>query len=348
LDTENTKDNVRRGAWEKVNFNNSDGGGKKSINFGVSFGLIIIIAILVWAASGIYTVGPGEVAVIRQFGRFSAQTGPGLNYRLPWPIQSVNVVNISGVRRAEIGFRTVEAPGRPTEQARVPEESMMLTSDKNIADVQVLVLYQVKDAPLYIFGSNDPERFLRVNTEIALRSVVGGFIIDHIMTVGRAEVESETLEFLQQLMNDHRTGIHIVGIELQTVDPPDEVREAFYEVVRAKADEERLKREAEGYSLDVVPRARGDATRIIQGATAYKEQRILIAEGEAARFIDIYNEYRLAPEVTRKRLHLETIERVLEGTEKFIVDPDVGNNLNPLLPIRDFGLQPEPQEVGNE
>lgn len=275
-----------------------------------------------------------------------AQTGPGLNYRFPWPVQSVNVVNISAVRRAEIGFRTVEAPGRAAGQTRVPEESMMLTSDKNIADVQVLVLYQIKDAPLYLFGANDPERFLRVNAEIALRSVVGGFNVDHIMTVGRAEVETETWEFLQILMDDHNTGLHIVGVELQTVDPPDEVREAFYEVVRAKADEERLKREAEGYALDVVPRARGDATRIIQAATAYKEQRILIAEGEAERFTSILSEYRLAPEVTRNRLHLETIERVLADAEKFIIDPDAGGNLTPLLPIADFGLLPE--EVENE
>ncbi len=341
MDKENNNDNVRRGAWKKMEFSMGDGGNKNKVNVGSLFWLILGIVVLLWLATGIYTVGPGEVGVIRQFGGFTTQTGPGLNYRLPWPAQSVNVVNILSVRRAEIGFRTVEAAGRPTEQARVFEESMMLTSDKNIADVQVLVLYQIKDAPLYLFGSSDPERFLRVNTEIALRSVVGGFTIDHIMTIGRAEVESETWEFLQQLMDDHDTGLHVVGIELQTVDPPDEVRESFYEVVRAKADEERLKREAEGYALDVVPRARGDATRIIQAATAYMEERILISEGEAERFINIHEEYMLAPEVTRKRLHLETIERVLAGAEKFIVDPNVGGNVTPLLPIADFGFRAE-------
>jgi len=344
MNQENTGDNVRRGAWEKIKFDSNDGGNKKKYNTGALLWLAVAIVVFLWLATGVYTVGPGEVGVIRQFGRFTEQTGPGLNYRFPWPIQSVNVVNISEVRRSEIGFRTVEAPGRATEQVRATEESMMLTSDKNIADVQVLVLYQVKDAPLYLFGANDPERFLRVNTEIALRSVVGGFNIDHIMTVGRAEVEAGTWDFLQVLMDDHNTGLHIVGIELQTVDPPDEVREAFYEVVRAKADEERLKREAEGYALDVIPRARGDATRIIQAATAYKEERILIAEGEAERFISILQEYRLAPEVTRKRLHLETIERTLADAEKFIIDPNVGGNLTPLMPITDFGLQAEEEE----
>jgi len=346
MEQENINDNVRRGAWEKMEFNKGGGSNKKGLNIGSLFWLILGLVILLWLATGIYTVGPGEVGVVRQFGAFTTQTGPGLNYRFPWPVQTVNVVNVLAVRRAEIGFRTVDAPGRAADLTRVPEESMMLTSDKNIADVQLLVLYQVEDASMYLFGANDPERFLRVNTEIALRSVVGGFTIDHIMTVGRAEVEIETQKFLQVLMNDHHTGLHIVGVELQTVDPPDEVREAFYEVVRAKADEERLKREAEGYALDVVPRARGDATRIIQAATAHKEQRILIAEGEAERFTSILGEYRLAPEVTRNRLHLETIERVLADAEKFIVDPDTGGNLTPLLPIADFGFLPE--EVENE
>lgn len=346
MDQDSTKDNVRRGAWEKMEFSTGDGGNKKKLNIGSLIWLALAIIATLWLATGVYTVGPGEVGVVRQFGRFTEQSGPGLNYRFPWPIQSVNIVNVNAVRRSEVGFRTVEAHGRPAELNRVPEESMMLTSDKNIADVQVMVLYQVKDAPMYLFGSNDPERFLRVNTEIALRSVVGGFFIDHIMTVGRAEVEAETWEFLQQLMDQHNTGLHIVGVELQTVDPPDEVREAFYEVVRAKADEERLKREAEGYALDVVPRARGDATRIIQAATAYKEERILIAEGEAERFVNILEEYSLAPEVTRRRLHLETMERVLSEAEKFIVDPDVGDSVTPLLPLTDFGLGAE--EVGNE
>lgn len=300
--------------------------------------LAVTVLVLAWLSTGIYTVGPGEVGVVRQFGKFVVQTESGLNYRLPWPIQLVDVVSVAGIRRAEIGFRTVDEPGRPVEHRRFPEESMMLTRDKNIADVQVFVLYQVKDAPLYLFGSKEPERFLRINTEIALRSVVGGFDIDHIMTVGRPEVESATWNFLQRLMDDHNTGLHIVGVELQTVDPPEEIKETFYEVVRAKADEERLKREAEGYALDVVPRARGDATRIIQAATAYKEEMMLIAEGESARFLAMAKEYRQAPEVTRRRLYFETIEAVLAKTENIIVNPRAGGGVTPLLPLKDFGL----------
>lgn len=302
--------------------------------------LLVTVAILVlaWLSTGIYTVGPGEVGVIRQFGAFTAEAGPGLNYRFPWPIQSVDVVNVASIRRLEIGFRTMDELGRSVEHRRVPEESMMLTKDKNIADVQVFVLYQVKDAPLYLFGSTEPERFLRINTEIALRSAVGGFDIDHIMTVGRPEVESTTWYFLQRLMDDHNTGLHIVGVELQTVDPPEEVKETFYEVVRAKADEERLKREAEGYAMDVVPRARGEATKIIQAATAYKEQKILIAEGESSGFLAVAKEYRQAPEVTKRRLYFETIEAVLAKTENIIVNPRAGGGVTPLLPLKDFGL----------
>lgn len=330
---------VRQGPWGKMLFG-MGGGGKKNLIKNSPFVWVIIgVVILLWLATGVYTVGPGEFGVVRQFGRFTAQTGPGLNYRLPWPIQALDIVNVSKVRRAEIGFRTVEAPGSPTEQVRVRDEAMMLTSDKNIANVQVLILYQVKDARKYLFGSEDPKRFLGVNTEIALRSIVGGMNIDDIMTVGRPQVEYGTWEFLQRLMDDHDTGLHVVGVELQVVDPPDEVREAFYDVVRAKADEERLKRDAEGYALNAVPRARGDATRIIQAATAYREERILIAEGEANMFLAILTEYRLSPEITRKRLHLETIENVLARANKFIIDPQVGGNINPLLPLADFGFR---------
>jgi len=332
---ENRFEDVWSGLWRRVDLK-PGGWGKKSTSLLLG---IIIVLIAAWFASGIYTVGPGEVGVIRQFGKFISETEPGLNYRLPWPIQSVDVVNVAEIRRAEIGFRTVDEHGRLAQHRRMPEESMMLTRDKNIADVQVFVLYQVKDAPLYLFGSAEPERFLRINTEIALRSAVGGFDIDHIMTVGRPEVEAATWNFLQRLMDTHKTGLHVVGVELQTVDPPEEVKETFYEVVRAKADEERLKREAEGYALDVVPRARGEAARIIQAATAYKEQKILLAEGEGARFIAMSKEYRQAPEVTRRRLYFETIEAVLARTENIIVNPGAGSGITPLLPLKDFGLR---------
>ncbi|MCL0088484.1 FtsH protease activity modulator HflK, partial [Dehalococcoidia bacterium] len=208
----------------------------------------------------------------------------------------------------------------------------------------IVVRYRVVDAVKYLFRAEAPEAALRVNTEVSLRSVVGEMTIDHAMTVGRPEVEAGTWEFLQSLLDDHLTGLHVVGVELQVVDPPDEVREAFYDVVRAKADKERFIREAEGYARDVIPRARGEAAAIVRAATAYRDERIALAEGEAGRFGKILEEYWKAPAVTRQRLYLETIERVLAGTEKFIIDPAVGGNLMPFLPLGDLIELEQPVE----
>jgi len=322
--------------WQKIVGQMGGGGKRKPVKTGPVVWIVIGIVVAIWLLSGIYTVGPAEVGVVRQFGKFVAQTDPGLRYRLPWPIQAHDVVNVAEIRRAEIGFRTEEDPGRPARHVRVTDEAMMLTGDKNIADVQILVFYQVADAVKYLFRAQDPEAALEVNTEVALRSVMGEMTIDHAMTVGRPEVEAGTWEFLQSLLDDHQTGLHVVGVELQVVDPPDEVRESFYDVVRAKADKERFIREAEGYARDVVPRARGEAAAIVHAATAYRDERIALAEGEAERFIQILEEYRKAPAVTRQRLFLETIERVLAGTEIFIIDPAVGGNLMPFLPLGDL------------
>lgn len=322
--------------WQKIVGQMGGGGKRKPVKTGPVVGIVIGIVVAIWLASGIYAVEAAEVGVVRQFGRFVSQTDPGLNYRLPWPIQQVDVVNVREIRRAEIGFRTVEEPGRPAGPRRMPVESLMLTGDRNIAEVQVLVLYQVKDALTYLFRAEGPEEALRVNTEVALRSVIGNMTIDHAMIGGRAEVEAGTWEFLQSLLDAHLTGLHVTGVELQVVDAPDEVREAFLEVVRAEADKERLEREAEGYALDIVPRARGEAAAVIHAATAFREERIALAEGDAERFLLILEEYRMAPAVTRQRLYLETIERVLAGTEKFIIDPAVGGNLMPFLPLGDL------------
>ncbi len=323
--------------WQKILGWMRGGEKRKPVKMGPIVWIVIGVVAAIWLASGIYIVGPAEVGVVRQFGKFVSQTDPGLKYRLPWPIQSHNVVNVLAVRRAEIGFRTVERPGRPADHRRMPLESLMLTGDRNIADVQVLVLYQVKDAPAYLFRAEGPEEALRANTEVALRSVIGNMDIDHAMTEGRPDVEAGTWEFLQSLLDAHQTGLHVVRVELQVVDPPEEVREAFYDVVRAKADKERFQREAEGYARDRVPRARGEAAAKIHAATAFRDERIALAEGDTARFLKIFREYQMAPAVTRQRLYLETIERVLAGTEKIIIDPAVGGNLMPFLPLGDLG-----------
>jgi membrane protease subunit HflK len=313
------------------------GGGKRQpVKTGPVIWIVIGIVVAIWLASGFFIVGLPERGVVTQFGRFVSLREPGLNYRLPWPIEAHDIVNVAKERRAEIGFMTIEEPGRPAIHRRVLAEAMMLTGDKNIADVQVLVRYRVADPIKYLFRTEAPKLALRVNAQVALRSVIGQMTIDYAMTVGRPTVEAETGEFLQSLLDDHLTGLHVVGVELKEVDPPDEVREAFLDVVRAKADKERLIREAEGYARDVVPRARGEAAAIVHAATAYRDKRIALAEGEAERFIKILEEYRRAPEVTRQRLFLEAMERVLAGTEKFIIDPAVGGGLLQFLPLVDL------------
>ncbi|GAG61654.1 unnamed protein product, partial [marine sediment metagenome] len=225
------------------------------------------------------------------------------------------------IRRAEIGFRTVVVRGQPARHERRLVEALMLTGDENIADIQVLVQYRVKDASHFLFKVRGPEMALRSATEVALRGVIGKTTIDDAMTVGRPLVEADTLSFLQRLLDDYQTGLHVVELKLLVVDPPDEVKDAFHEVVRALEDKDRLIREAEGYAADLVPKARGDAEKEIKAAEAYKEEKVLRAEGDTAKFLKILEEYQKAPAVTRERLYLETIERVLANIEKFVIDP---------------------------
>lgn len=287
----------------------------------------------VWIATGIYMVGPGEVAVVRQFGREIAQTEPGLRFRLPWPVQTHDIVDVRSVRSVEIGFRTVARPGLDgRRQQRVPAEALMLTGDENIVEVHLFVQYVVQDPSKFLFRARDPEATLAAAAEVALRSIVGRNTIDHTMTDGRVEVQAAVEEYLQRLLDEYETGLLATEARLLTVDAPDQVRNAFHDVVRAWEDRERLTQEAEGYREDIIPRARGEAQEILRNAEAYQEQRILRASGEASRFVSILEEYRTAPEVTRDRIYLETMERILPETEKYVLTTQ-GSDLLPLLPL---------------
>lgn len=292
---------------------------------------LVVIGFL-WLVSGIYIVGPGEMGVVRRFGQHVITTPPGPNYHLPWPFERADVVNMEVIRRAEIGYRSFGEGGPKTQ--RVPEEALMLTGDENIVEAQVLVQYRVKEAADFLFKVKNPELALRGATEVAIRGVMGNTTIDDAMTVGRPIVESQTKEFLQRLLDDYEAGLHVVEVKLLVVDPPDEVKDAFHEVVRAFEDRERLVKEAEGYKEDVVPKARGDAEKTILEAEGYKEQRVRQAQGEAGRFLKVLEEYQKAQEVTRKRLYLETVEKVLRTTKKYIIEAKAtGGNLLQLLPL---------------
>ena len=314
--------------------------------------ILLAVVVGLWLLTGFYVVGPGEQGIVRRFGRHVATTTAGLNWHWPQPIERVDVVNFEAVRRIEVGFRSVESmrgPGalRPSASGgsqRVPAEALMLTGDENIVDAQMIVQYRVRDPAIYLFRLRSPEASLHAAAEVALRSMVGNSKIDEVLTVGRLKVQQDTAVFLQRLMDAYESGLLVTEVQLQTVDPPDQVKDAFSEVVRAREDRERLINQARGYQEDIIPKARGEAERVLREAEGYREERVLRAQGDAARFKALAAAYRAAPDVTRERLHLETVEQVLAGAEKVLVDGDLGDGVLPFLPLR----KPPPAPAAEE
>ena len=295
-------------------------------------------ALILWLASGVYVVQPSEQGVVRTFGKLTGVTSPGINYRLPWPIQRVDVVDVQNIRRTEIGFRSA-APISGAQQGmqRVLEEALMLTRDENIVEVGLLVQYRVKDSAAFVFNVEDPDRVLATTTEVALRSAVGQMPIDDVITERRADVQEKTRLFMGQLLDAYRSGIQVTDVRLQVADAPDQVRDAFHEVVRAREDRERKINEAQAYREDILPKARGEARKMIEGATAFREERIRLARGDSNRFLSILQEYKAAPDVTRERMYLEAMEKVLSQVDKVVLDGGTQNGMLPLLPLRDAG-----------
>ena len=294
--------------------------------------LLSAVALVLWLGTGVYIVQPGEEGVVQTFGRFSNVTSSGLNYHLPGPIQQVQIVDVASIRRAEIGVRSSDS-GRED----VLNEALMLTADENIVQVQLLVQYRIADSRAFVFNVQDPEDLLLTSAEVGLRSTVGQMTIDAVITEERARVQDDTRVFLAQLMEDYTTGIQITDVRLQVADPPADVRDAFQEVVRSLADKERLINESQAYQNDIVPRARGDKQKLIEEATAFKEQRVLQATGDADRFLSILEAYRLAPEVTRERMHIEALESILPRIQLTLLDNNaIGGQVLPLLPLREL------------
>jgi membrane protease subunit HflK len=311
-----------------------------NIGFDVRWLKLIIPAIVVlWLLSGIYIVRPDEQGVVRMFGKAVRVTEPGPNYHLPRPIEKVDKVKIKQVRRIEIGFITV-SQRPPARYKFIPEESLMLTGDEQIIDAQITVQYQVSDPVKFLFKVRDLEQrhgALMDAAEVALRQVVGKRPIDDVLVAEKLQVEIDTRELLQRIIDRYDSGISVKEVKLQTVRPPQEVAAAFSDVVSAKEDKDRLIKEAEGYREDILPKARGKAASIIREAEGYKAERTKRAEGDAARFLTVLKEYEKAKEVTRKRLHLETMEAILPGIRKFIVDPEAGGNVLQFLPLEKGG-----------
>jgi membrane protease subunit HflK len=303
---------------------------------------VVGLALAIWLASGIYIIQPGEQGVVTLFGNFIGATGPGINYRLPWPIQGVAVVDLQRIRRTEIGFRSEGPP----EGRRVFEEALMLTRDENIVEVGMLVQYRIKDPVAFVFRVQNPEEILGSATEVALRGAVGQMPIDAVITERRAEVQDTTRAYLERLLDAYGTGIQVTDVRLQVADAPDQVRDAFHEVVRAREDRERKVNEAQAYREDTVPKARGEAQQILQQALAYKEERVRQARGESNRFLAVLAEYRSAPEVTRERMYIETVERVLAKVDKVLLG-DNQRSVLPFLPLRGADA-PAPQASATE
>jgi membrane protease subunit HflK len=301
--------------------------------FGKLGPLVIIIAlVLIWLASGFYRVLPDEQGVVLQFGKYIKTTQSGLNYHIPYPIERVLTPKVTKVNRVEIGYR--QSPDNRTTQIRdVPEESLMLTGDENIVDIDFSVFWIINDAGKFLFNVQVPELTIKSAAETSMREVIGQSKIQSIFTEGRTEIEDKTRVLIQSILDDYETGVTITQVQTQKADPPGEVIDSFRDVQAARADLERQRNEAEAYANDIIPRARGEAEQILQSAEGYKQKVIADSEGKAARFLSIQSEYAKAPVVTKQRIFYETMESVFGDMDKIIIDNDSGQGVLPYLPL---------------
>ncbi|MDC0472555.1 FtsH protease activity modulator HflK [Pelagibacteraceae bacterium] len=311
--------------------NKFTGGGKPGGTRPIIIGLLIVLVLYV--ASGLYRVLPDEQGVVLRFGKFVNSTQPGLHYHLPRPFERVLTPKVTKVNRVDVGFRPASDTGRSSGVGNVPEESLMLTGDENIVDINYSVFWVIKDAGKFLFNIQSPVETVKATSETAMREVIAKNNIQTILTEGRASIEVEVQEITQKILDEYGSGIQVTQVQTQQADPPAQVIDAFRDVQAARADRERAKNEAEGYANDVIPRARGEAEQVLQQAEAYKKEVVAKAEGEASRFLAIYNEYKDAKQVTQERMYLETMEKVLADIDKVIIDKNASSGVVPYLPL---------------
>ena len=300
---------------------------------GAGLAIIALGIIAVWLLSGIYIVNPTEQGVVLRFGAFVARTAPGINYHLPWPIETVYTPNVTAQNQINIGYRTDADASEDTPAGDVPQESLMLTGDENIVDVNFTVYWEIKDAANYLFNIDDPKSTIKAVAESAMREVVGENQIEPILTQDRGPIQDQVRELMQKTLDSYHAGVTISGVNMQKVDPPSQVLDAYRDVQAALSDQEKMRNQAEGYANKIIPEARGNAAKIVQDAQAYKQQVIAEASGQAARFTSVYDEYKKSPEVTRRRMYLETMSGILGNTNKVIMDESVGRGVVPYLPL---------------
>ena len=307
---------------------------------GKGFAILGLAAVILWGFSGIFQVAPDELGVVLRFGQQVREVQPGLNYHLPYPIETVLTPKALRVNKIDIGMRTIEDSRRGTAVRDVPEESLMLTGDENIVDVDFSVLWRVKPTGVgeYLYNIQRPEETVKAVAESAMREVNGRSEIQPILTGARTTIEAGVQELMQKTLDSYGSGILVQQVQMQKVDPPAQVIDAFRDVQAARADLERLQNEAQTYANRVIPDARGRAAQILQVAEGYQQQAIAEAKGQSARFLKVYDEYKKAPDVTRQRIYLETMERILGGAEKLVYDGggSPSQSVVPFLPLSEL------------
>ena len=303
-------------------------GGGAGLTKGMITGVLVAVFLL-WGISGFYVVAADEEAVVLRFGKHAATKGPGLNWHVPYPVETIEKLPVTRVQRLEIGFRSF-ADGATRKRTN---ESLMLTKDENIVDISFIVQYKIKSVEEYLFNIANATKTVRDAAESAIREVIGRTSIDDVLTTKKAEVEVETQELIQSILDGYSAGISISTIKLQDVQPPERVIKEFKDVASAREDKERAKNEAQAYANDIIPNARGEGKKMVLDAEAYAKEVVERAKGEASRFDSLLTAYRLAPDVTRKRLYLETMQDVLARADKVIIDGSVAKSVLPFLPL---------------
>jgi membrane protease subunit HflK len=309
--------------------------------------LIAILAFMFWVGSGIYFVQPDELGVVLRFGEYVRDARPGANYHLPYPVETVLTPKVTRVNRIDIGMRVVEDSRRGGSSMRdLPEESLMLTGDENIVDVDFSVFWLIKPdkgASQYLFNIQNPEGTVKAVGESAMREVIGRSEIQPIITGARQNIESAVQDLMQKTLDKYEAGVQITQVQMQKVSPPSQTIDAFREVQAARIGAESAQNEAQAYANRVIPDSRGRSAQIIQAAEAYREQTVAEATGQASRFLKVYEQYAKAPDITRRRIYLETIERIFGRTEKIILDSGPGNGgVVPYLPLNELTRRATP------
>lgn len=300
--------------------------------------LAATVAIILWLASGFYFVQPNENAVVLTFGRYAkTETQAGLKYAFPWPVQQAFKVDVTSERRVEIGFRSPETSRYVTRAAESGNESLMLTGDENIIDIEFVVMWRVGDAKQFLFELRAPEDTIKMVAESAIREIIARTNITAALTGERGQIQADTKALMQKILDEYQSGVVINNVQLLKVDPPGQVIDAFNDVQRARTEAERMENEAQAYRNDILPRARGEAQKTLEDAEAYRQETIARAKGDADRFNAVFAAYSKSKDVTTQRLYLETIEAILQNAKTIVMDDKRGNGVVPYLPINELG-----------